>query len=109
MKKALINGRLFSENEFQPKLAITMGIATIMDAKKILLLATGEAKARAVSEMVEGPVSAMCPASVLQMHERVTVLLDEAAAAGLNNREYYEWTYLQNETLKQRFGIAHED
>ncbi len=102
------NSRLFSESEFQPKLAITMGIATIMDAKKILLLATGDDKAKAVSEMVEGPVSAMCPASVLQMHERVTVLLDETAAARLRNREYYEWTYLQNESLKQRFGIVHE-
>jgi len=53
---------------------------------------------------VEGPVSAMCPASILQMHERVSVLLDEAAAAGLSNRDYYDWTYLQNESLKDRFG-----
>ncbi|MDX2418510.1 MAG: glucosamine-6-phosphate deaminase, partial [Xanthomonadales bacterium] len=102
------NSRLFSETEFQPKLAITMGIASIMDARKILLLATGESKAAAVSKMVEGPVSAMCPASVLQMHQHVTVLLDEAAASGLKNREYYDWTYLQNESLKKRFRVLHD-
>jgi len=99
------NSRLFSEDEFQPTLAITMGIATIMDARKILLLATGENKAEAVSKMVEGPVSAMCPASILQMHQHVTVLLDEEAAAGLENRAYYDWTYLQNESLKKRFRL----
>jgi glucosamine-6-phosphate deaminase len=85
-----------------------MGIATIMDARKILLLATGQNKSAAVSEMVEGPVSAMCPASVLQMHEHVTVLLDEAAAAGLKNRDYYDWTRLQNESLQARFGRLDE-
>lgn len=102
------NSRLFSETEFQPKLAITMGIATIMDARKVLLLATGESKAEAVSKMIEGPVSAMCPASILQMHQHVTVLLDEAAAARLENREYYDWTHLQNESLKKRFRLIHD-
>lgn len=98
------NSRMFADNEFQPTLAITMGIATIMDARRILLLATGANKAAAVSKMVEESVTAMCPASILQMHERVTVLLDEAAAAELCNREYYQWTHLQNESLKDRFG-----
>jgi len=102
------NSRLFSEDEFQPKLAITMGIATIMDARSILLLATGESKAGAVSKMIEGPVSAMCPASILQMHERATILLDETAAAGLKNRDYYDWTHLQNESLKSRFSTFHD-
>ena len=102
------NSRLFSANEFQPTLAITMGIASIMDARRILLLATGENKAEAVSKMIEGPVTAMCPASILQMHERVTVLLDEAAAGRLKNRDYYDWTHLQNESLKDRFGRSHE-
>jgi len=102
------NSRLFSGSEFQPTLAITMGIASIMDARRILLLATGENKAEAVSKMVEGPVTAMCPASILQMHERVTVLLDEAAANRLKNRDYYDWTHLQNESLKDRFGRSDE-
>jgi glucosamine-6-phosphate deaminase len=103
------NSRFFKGDEFQPVLAITMGIATIMEARKILLLATGANKARAVSEMIEGPVTAMCPASVLQMHEHVTVLLDEAAASGLQNRDYYDWTRLQNESLQDRFGVFHDE
>ncbi len=102
------NSRLFSADEFQPTLAITMGIATIMDARRILLLATGANKAEAVSKMIEGPLTAMCPASILQMHERVTVLLDEDAAGRLSNRDYYDWTHLQNESLKNRFGLNHE-
>jgi glucosamine-6-phosphate deaminase len=98
------NSRLFCTDEFQPRLAITMGIATIMAARRVLLLATGTGKAEAVSRMVEGPVSAMCPASILQMHERATVLLDEKAASRLKNKDYYDWAYLQNESLKDRFG-----
>jgi len=102
------NSRLFSADEFQPRLAVTMGIATIMGARRILLLATGANKAGAVASMAEGPVTAMCPASILQMHERVTVLLDEAAASGLQNRDYYDWTHQQNESLKARFGRSHD-
>ncbi|MBT8039649.1 MAG: glucosamine-6-phosphate deaminase, partial [Xanthomonadales bacterium] len=98
------NSRLFEPGEVQPRLAITMGIGTIMDARRILLLATGESKAGAVARMVEGPVSAMCPASVLQLHETVTVLIDEAAAAQLQNREYYERANRENRALKERFG-----
>lgn len=99
------NSRLFSEDEFQPKLAMTMGIATIMDARKTLLLATGAGKAAAVADMVEGPLTAMCPASILQMHEHATILLDEQAASGLNNRDYYDWANEQNESLQDRFGV----
>lgn len=98
------NSRLFAENEFQPKLALTMGIATIMDARKTLLLATGESKSAAVAKMIEGPITAMCPASVLQMHQHATILLDEQAAAKLQNRDYYDWANEQNEALHDRFG-----
>jgi glucosamine-6-phosphate deaminase len=98
------NGRLFAPGEVQPRLAITMGIATIMEARRILLLATGAAKAAAVAGLVEGPVTAMCPASALQWHERVTVLLDEAAAAQLRYREYYDLANRENRALKDRFG-----
>lgn len=103
------NSRLFAPGEFQPKLAITMGIGTIMDARSILLLATGENKAAAVAAMVEGPVSAMCPASILQMHEKVTVLVDDAAASLLKNREYYERAARENRALKERFGDFYAD
>jgi glucosamine-6-phosphate deaminase len=76
-----------------------MGIATIMDADRIVLLATGSEKAAAVRQAVEGPVSAMCPASILQMHERVTVLLDADAASELSLREYYAWISEQKRRL----------
>ena len=78
------NARFF-ENDINkvPTHAITMGIATIMKAKKILLVATGANKADAVSAMVDGPVSVDCPASVLQNHPDVVVIVDKAAASKL--------------------------
>ena len=66
-----------------------MGVGTIMDARQCLLLATGEAKAEAVAAMIEGPVSAACPASILQMHRHATVVLDRAAARQLTLKGYY--------------------
>ena len=103
------NSELLSPGEFQPRLAITMGIATIMQARRVLLLATGAKKTAAVAQMVEGPVTAMCPASILQMHEYVTVLVDEAAAAALKNRAYYDLTFRENEALDERFGAYYAD
>ena len=70
--------RFFTADEFQPKLAITMGIKTILDARRVILVAQGENKADAVRDMVEGPLSAFCPASALQLHHRTTILIDEA-------------------------------
>ena len=103
------NSRSFSADEFQPALAITMGISSIMEARKVLLLATGAGKADAVARMVEGPLTALCPASILQMHEYATILLDEQAAAQLQNRNYYDWAKLQNESLKERFGVLDDN
>ena len=85
------NSRFFEPDEFQPKLAITMGIKTILDARRILLLAHGENKAKVVRDMVEGPLSAMCPASALQLHERTTILIDEQAASKLTLKGYYKF------------------
>lgn len=73
-----------------PRLAITMGIANILEARACLLLATGAAKAEAVAAAVEGPLGAHCPASVLQLHRTATVVLDRAAASALRLIEYYE-------------------
>jgi glucosamine-6-phosphate deaminase len=95
----LANKRNFDDEAMQPQLAITMGIATIMDAAQIVLLATGRDKATAVCHSVEGPVSAMCPASILQWHEKVTVLLDEEAASELTLRDYYDWVAAQKRKL----------
>jgi glucosamine-6-phosphate deaminase len=71
------------------RLAITMGLGTILDARACLLLATGPAKAGAIAATIEGPVSASAPASVLQFHPDVIAYVDEAAAAGLVRRRYY--------------------
>ncbi|MDH5737510.1 MAG: glucosamine-6-phosphate deaminase [Gammaproteobacteria bacterium] len=84
------NRQYFDDDDAQPHLAITMGIATILEARRIMLLATGEGKADAVRQFVEGPVSAICPASALQFHNDVIVLLDEPAASSLAYRGYYE-------------------
>lgn len=87
------NARLFAPGEEVPTYAITMGIGTIMEARKVLLLATGQHKANAVAAMIEGPVSAACPASVLQFHQRATVLLDPEAASELKMRDYYNFVH----------------
>ena len=83
------NSRYFPDGEEPPRLAITMGIGTIMRAREVLLVATGAAKARAVAQVVEGPVSARWPGSVLQMHRRATLVLDRAAASELELFDYY--------------------
>lgn len=84
------NARFFDDAADVPHLAITMGIGTILRASEVVLLALGSAKAEAVARMIEGPVSAFCPASALQLHRNVTVVLDGAAASRLELREYYE-------------------
>lgn len=83
------NRRFFGPEETPPECAITMGIGTILDAKRIILLVSGERKAEALARAVEGPVSASCSASALQMHRRVTTIVDEAAAARLRHIDYY--------------------
>jgi glucosamine-6-phosphate deaminase len=87
------NARAFGGEQLVPQHAITMGIGTIMDARQCLLLAFGRSKARAVAAMVEGPVTAMVPASMLQMHRSVTVGLDKRAASRLKRAAYYRWVY----------------
>lgn len=74
------NARLFERIEDVPKSAITMGIADVMQAKSILLLANGANKAQAVKAMIQGEVTEDCPASILQRHDNVTVIIDKKAA-----------------------------
>lgn len=81
------NARFFDDDIDQvPTRAITMGLATIMRARKIVLIATGENKADAIKGMIEGPLTTDCPASILQNHPDVVVVLDEAAASKLHER-----------------------
>jgi len=87
------NARFFGPGEEVPRHCITQGIGTILQARHLVLIATGAGKAAAVAAAVEGPVSAWCPASAMQLHPRVTVLLDEEAASELRGADYYRETY----------------
>ena len=89
------NARFFDDDIDQvPQHCLTQGLATIMSARHLVLLATGKGKAEAVHQLVEGPVSAMWPATILQHHPHVTVLVDDAAASRLQLADYYRETYL---------------
>ena len=83
------NRHNFPPGEEPPAAAITMGIGTILEARRILLLASGAAKAKAVALAVEGPLTSSVSASALQMHREVTVLLDREAAENLRHKDYY--------------------
>jgi glucosamine-6-phosphate deaminase len=89
------NARFFQNIEEVPHHVITMGVGTIMGAKHIVALAFGEHKAAAVAAAVEGPITAMVPASILQMHPYVTFLMDEASASRLKRADYYRWFFEQ--------------
>ncbi len=83
------NARFFDGNmDLVPKYAITMGIGTILKARKVVLLATGQGKADAIKAALEGPVTTMCPASALQLHRFATFVIDEDAASKLTLETY---------------------
>lgn len=92
-KTIAANRRFFSEGEEVPRHVITMGVGTIMDSRTCLLLALGESKAKAMAAMAEGPLTAMCPASILQLHPQSVVVADEPAAKYLERSEYYRYVY----------------
>ncbi|GHJ35885.1 glucosamine-6-phosphate deaminase [Streptomyces sp. TS71-3] len=88
------NARFFDgEIDQVPRHVITQGIGTILQARHVVLLATGAGKASAVAASVEGPVAAICPASALQLHPHATVVVDEAAAAKLRLADYFRQTF----------------
>jgi len=88
------NARFFDDDvDSVPTHCLTQGLATIMEARHVVLVATGRSKAEAVHQLVEGPVSAMWPATILQHHPHVTVLLDDGAARRLQLVDYYRETY----------------
>jgi len=84
------NARFFGGQEHVPRLAVTMGVGTILESRRCLLLAFGAAKAEAVAATLEGPITAQVTASALQLHRDVVVLLDHEAAEKLKRRAYYE-------------------
>jgi glucosamine-6-phosphate deaminase len=87
------NARFFDSVDEVPVHVLTQGLGTILEARHLVLIASGPAKASAVAAAVEGPLSSSCPASVLQLHPHATVLLDEAAAARLRRADYYREVY----------------
>ena len=76
---------VFSDHEFQAHLAITMGIGTILESKKVVLLATGHHKAQAISDTVQGSIRAESPASALQFHANEIIIIDETSASKLKS------------------------
>jgi glucosamine-6-phosphate deaminase len=84
------NARFFGSEDAVPRLAVTMGVGTILESRCCLLIAYGDNKADAIARAVEGPVTAQITASALQLHRDVIVVLDEHAAQGLQRREYYQ-------------------
>jgi glucosamine-6-phosphate deaminase len=87
------NAHFFGSEDKVPHHVITMGIGTILEARQNVLLAFGEKKADAIATAVEGPVTAMNPASALQLHPTVKIFLDAAASAKLKRADYYRWVY----------------
>jgi glucosamine-6-phosphate deaminase len=87
------NARFFPSLAAVPHHVVTQGLGTIMEARHVVLVATGARKAPAVRDFVEGPVSAFCPASILQFHPHATILVDEAAASSLKLADFYRHTY----------------
>jgi glucosamine-6-phosphate deaminase len=88
------NARFFGDDiDAVPTHCLTQGLGTIMAARHVILVATGRSKAEALHHMVEGPVTALWPASVLQHHPHATVLIDDAAARRLQLADYFRETY----------------
>lgn len=87
------NARFFDSIDDVPMHCITQGLGTILRARHLFLLAFGEGKAQAVAAAVEGPLSASLPGSAIQLHEHVTVVVDEAAGSLLRNADYYRYAY----------------
>lgn len=87
------NAPFFGGEDKMPRRAITMGVGTILECRRCILLATGESKAEVISKAVEGPITSMISATALQLHARCTVIVDEAAGGKLAEKEYYRWVF----------------
>lgn len=93
------NARFFSSMDEVPRFAITMGVGTILEARKIILLANGIKKAEIVAEAIEGPITSQVSASALQLHRDVIVIVDAEAGSKLKRADYYKWVYEQKKRL----------
>lgn len=86
------NARFFGSIHDVPHHVVTQGIGTILDARHLVLIATGSGKAVPIARAVEGPLAAICPASAIQLHPHATVVIDEAASVSLQLADYYRET-----------------
>jgi len=93
------NARFFDNPQEVPRFAITMGVGTILEARRIIMLASGKAKAGIIAEAIEGPITSQVSASALQLHRDVVVILDEEAGARLARADYYRWVHEQKKRL----------
>lgn len=91
--KTLDRETLADYGEGTPRFSITMGIGTILEARVLLMLATGDAKAEAVRRIAEGPLTSETPGSALQLHPRAHLVVDEAAASRLARADYWRWVW----------------
>jgi glucosamine-6-phosphate deaminase len=98
------NARHFDHPGDVPRLALTQGIGTILEARHLVLLAAGAAKAEPVARALEGPITAMVPASALQLHPRVTVVLDDAAATDLRLADHHR--EVSSLEASHRYGVG---
>jgi glucosamine-6-phosphate deaminase len=87
------NGKYFGGADKVPPRAITMGVGTILESRRCILLALGKDKAGVIAKAVEGPVTSMITATALQLHPHCAVVLDEAAASQLTQQDYYRWIF----------------
>jgi glucosamine-6-phosphate deaminase len=87
------NSGEFADPGRMPRRAITMGVGTILEAKRLLVLVTGDSKAEILAQAVEGPITSMVSATAIQLHPHVQVICDEEAAARLSGRDYYDWIF----------------
>ena len=102
------NAVLFGGDESRvPHRALTMGVGTILDARQVVLLATGAGKADILPRAVEGPITSMVTASALQLHADCRIVVDEAAAAKLQGRDYYHWIYCNEPAWRELAVRSH--
>jgi glucosamine-6-phosphate deaminase len=87
------NGKMFGGADLVPPRALTMGVGTILESRRCVLLALGKDKADVIAKAVEGPITSMITATALQMHPRCAIVVDEAAASKLTQQDYYRWIF----------------
>src|SRR3989454_9716226 len=95
------NASFFGGEDKVPRRAITMGVGTILESRRCILLATGDSKADVIAKAVEGPITSMISATTLQLHPKCTVVVDEEAASQLKEKDYYRWIFANEPEWEQ--------